>query len=283
MSNCPHIRGGLEGREFRGAVALEEPDADRADRSHAAGARGRDRQRRRRCDRRAGRRGARRRRSCRRSTWPRSSCTRERRGGGRQAGRARPRAVGRRAAGPPDTPAARALRDGAVVTTLERAVGRHLARRAGRRGRAPGHRRPRRRHGAPARARCHHARFRRPAARCGCRRRACPRTRRTVTVAWGLNEPSLEPAGPGAQLMLDGKPVDGAVPLAVRRRAADRHHGAAADAARGPRRAPLARRRRARLPPAAAVPAGPEAGEDRGAGRAEEGPRQRHHDAAQRR
>src|SRR6185503_17298180 len=32
----------------------------------------------------------------------------------------------------------------------------------------------------------------------------------TITVAWGLSEPSLEPAGAPAQLVLDGRPVTGA-------------------------------------------------------------------------
>ena len=96
---------------------------------------------------------------------------------------------------PPDTPGRpRAAGRGRGHHARGR-LGRHLARRARRRGRTPGHRRPRRRHGAPARPRRHHARAPGPPARCGCSRPGCPRTRPRSPSPGALSVPSLEPAG----------------------------------------------------------------------------------------
>src|SRR5947199_6141776 len=107
---------------------------------------------------------------------------------------------------PPDTPAARALRDGAVVTTLEGASSAtSLA--------EPGGVAELRVIGGPDAGTVHRLG---PGVTTlgsgpGCQVRlltpGVPAHAGTITVAWGLNEPTLEPAGPGAQLMLDGRVV----------------------------------------------------------------------------
>ena len=112
---------------------------------------------------------------------------------------------------PPDTPAARALRDGAVVTTIERAAAAtSLA--------EPGGVAELRVVGGPEAGTVHRLG---PGVTTlgsgpGCQVRlltpGVPAHAGTVTVAWGLNEPALEPAGAGAQLMLDGHVVEGPCP-----------------------------------------------------------------------
>ena len=110
---------------------------------------------------------------------------------------------------------ARALRDGAVVTTIERAAAAtSLA--------EPGGVAEVRVIGGPdagtvhrLEAGRHHDRFRGgPAVQVRLLTPGVPAARgATVTVAWGLSEPSLEPAGaPAPKLMLDGRPVTGACP-----------------------------------------------------------------------
>ena len=104
----------------------------------------------------------------------------------------------------PETPAARALRDGAVVTTLEGAsAATSLA--------EPGGVAELRVIGGPDAGTVHRLG---PGVTTigsgpGCQVRlqspGVPAHAATVTVAWGLNVPSLDPAGP--QLTLDGKPV----------------------------------------------------------------------------
>src|SRR5689334_9496041 len=104
----------------------------------------------------------------------------------------------------PDTPAARALRDGAVVTTLEGAsAATSLA--------EPGGVAELRVIGGPDAGTVHRLG---PGVTTigsgpGCQVRLAspgvPAHAATVTVAWGLNVPSLDPAGPG--LTLDGKQV----------------------------------------------------------------------------
>ena len=109
---------------------------------------------------------------------------------------------------PPDTPAARALRDGAVVTTIERAAAAtSLA--------EPGGVAELRVIGGPEAGTVHRlgpgvTTFGSDAA-CQVRLQApgVPGYAGTITVAWGLNEPALEPAGPHAQLLLDGRAVEG--------------------------------------------------------------------------
>ena len=145
----------------------------------------------------------------------------------------------RRAAGSPDTPAARALRDGAVVTTLEGAsTATSLA--------EPGGVAELRVIGGPNAGTVHRLG---PGVTTlgsgpGCQVRLAspgvPAHAATVTVAWGLSVPSLDPAGPA--LLLDGKPVTQACAWPFGGVLRDLHHGAAADAARGSRRAPVARR-----------------------------------------
>src|SRR5206468_8462178 len=108
----------------------------------------------------------------------------------------------------PDTPAARALRDGAVVTTLEGASSAtSLA--------EPGGVAELRVIGGPDAGTVHRLG---PGVTTlgsgpGCQVRLAspgvPAHAATVTVAWGLSEPSLEPAGAPAQLVLDGHPVTG--------------------------------------------------------------------------
>ena len=108
----------------------------------------------------------------------------------------------------PDTPAARALRDGAVVTTIERAApATSLA--------EPGGVAELRVIGGPDAGTVHRLG---PGVTTlgsgpGCQVRlltpGVPAHAGTVTVAWGLSEPALEPAGAGAQLMLDGHVVEG--------------------------------------------------------------------------
>jgi DNA segregation ATPase FtsK/SpoIIIE, S-DNA-T family len=105
---------------------------------------------------------------------------------------------------PPDTPAARALRDGAVVTTLEGAsAATSLA--------EPGGVAELRVIGGPDAGTVHRLG---PGVTTlgsgpGCQVRlqspGVPAHAATVTVAWGLSVPSLDPAGPALQL--DGKPV----------------------------------------------------------------------------
>jgi DNA segregation ATPase FtsK/SpoIIIE, S-DNA-T family len=112
---------------------------------------------------------------------------------------------------PPDTLAARALRDGAVVTTIERAAAAtSLA--------EPGGVAELRVVGGPEAGTVHRLG---PGVTTigsgpGCQVRlltpGVPAHAGTVTVAWGLNEPVLEPAGAGAQLMLDGHVVEGPCP-----------------------------------------------------------------------
>ncbi|MGD0245423.1 MAG: FtsK/SpoIIIE domain-containing protein, partial [Streptosporangiaceae bacterium] len=107
----------------------------------------------------------------------------------------------------PDTPAARALRDGAVVTTLAGAsAATSLA--------EPGGVAELRVIGGPDAGTVHRLG---PGVTTigsgpGCQVRlqspGVPAHAATVTVAWGLNVPSLDPAAPeGPQLTLDGKPV----------------------------------------------------------------------------
>src|SRR5436309_1508668 len=105
---------------------------------------------------------------------------------------------------PPDTPAARALRDGAVVTTLEGASSAtSLA--------EPGGVAELRVIGGPDAGTVHRLG---PGVTTlgsgpGCQVRltspGVPAHAATVTVAWGLSVPSLDPGGPA--LLLDGKPV----------------------------------------------------------------------------
>ena len=105
---------------------------------------------------------------------------------------------------PPDTPAARALRDGAVVTTLEGASAATLLAE-------PGGVAELRVIGGPDAGTVHRLG---PGVTTlgsgpGCQVRlqspGVPAHAATVTVAWGLSVPSLDPAGPA--LLLDGKPV----------------------------------------------------------------------------
>ena len=106
---------------------------------------------------------------------------------------------------PPETPAARALRDGAVVTTLEGAsAATSLA--------EPGGVAELRVIGGPDAGTVHRLG---PGVTTigsgpGCQVRlqspGVPAHAATVTVAWGLNVPSLDPAA-DPQLTLDGKPV----------------------------------------------------------------------------
>jgi len=107
---------------------------------------------------------------------------------------------------PPETPAAGALRDGAVVTTIERAAAAtSLA--------EPGGVAELRVIGGPDAGTVHrlgpgvttfgsdpacHVRLQAP---------GVPAHAGTVTVAWGLNSPSLESADPHPQLLLDGRVV----------------------------------------------------------------------------
>src|SRR6266576_3038014 len=110
---------------------------------------------------------------------------------------------------PPDKPVARALRDGAVVTTIERAAAAtSLA--------EPGGVAELRVISGPDAGTVHRLG---PGATTigsgpGCQVRlltpGVPALAATITVAWGLSEPSLEPAGAQAQLVLDGRPVTGA-------------------------------------------------------------------------
>ena len=110
---------------------------------------------------------------------------------------------------PPDKPVARALRDGTVVTTIERAAAAtSLA--------EPGGVAEVRVIGGPDAGTVHRLG---PGATTigsgpGCQVRlltpGVPAHAATITVAWGLSEPSLEPAGAPAQLVLDGRPVTGA-------------------------------------------------------------------------
>ena len=110
---------------------------------------------------------------------------------------------------PPDQPVARALRDGAVVTTIERAAAAtSLA--------EPGGVAELRVISGPDAGTVHRLG---PGATTigsgpGCQVRlltpGVPAHAATITVAWGLSEPSLEPAGAPAQLVLDGRPVTGA-------------------------------------------------------------------------
>ena len=110
---------------------------------------------------------------------------------------------------PPDKPVARALRDGAVVTTIERAAAAtSLA--------EPGGVAELRVISGPDAGTVHRLG---PGATTigsgpGCQVRlltpGVPAHAATITVAWGLSEPSLEPAGAPAQLVLDGRPVTGA-------------------------------------------------------------------------
>src|SRR5580692_5084942 len=107
---------------------------------------------------------------------------------------------------PPGTPASQALRDGAVVTTLERAsAATSLA--------EPGGVAEVRVIGGPDAGTVHRlgpgATMLGSGAACQVRLPSpgVPAHTATVTVAWGLNEPSLEPAGPKAPLVLDGRPV----------------------------------------------------------------------------
>jgi DNA segregation ATPase FtsK/SpoIIIE, S-DNA-T family len=109
---------------------------------------------------------------------------------------------------PPDTPAARALRDGAVVTTIERAAAAtSLA--------EPGGVAELRVIGGPDAGTVHRLGpgVTTLGSGSGCQVRlltpGVPAHAGTVTVAWGLNEPTLEPAGAGAPLMLDGRAVEG--------------------------------------------------------------------------
>jgi S-DNA-T family DNA segregation ATPase FtsK/SpoIIIE len=112
---------------------------------------------------------------------------------------------------PPDTLAARALRDGAVVTTIERAAAATALAE-------PGGVAELRVVGGPEAGTVHRLG---PGVTTigsgpGCQVRlltpGVPAHAGTVTVAWGLNEPVLEPAGAGAQLMLDGHVVEGPCP-----------------------------------------------------------------------
>ncbi|HMH36016.1 MAG TPA: FtsK/SpoIIIE domain-containing protein, partial [Streptosporangiaceae bacterium] len=110
---------------------------------------------------------------------------------------------------PPDSPVTRALRDGAVVTTIERAAAAtSLA--------EPGGVAELRVISGPDAGTVHRLG---PGATTigsgpGCQVRlltpGVPAHAATITVAWGLSEPSLEPAGAPAQLVLDGRPVTGA-------------------------------------------------------------------------
>src|SRR5919108_2467219 len=107
---------------------------------------------------------------------------------------------------PPDTPAVQALRDGAVVTTLERAAAAtSLA--------EPGGVAELRVIGGPDAGTVHRLGPGAPTIGSGpaCQVRlqspGVPAHAGTITVAWGLNPPTLEPAGPQAQLLLDGRPV----------------------------------------------------------------------------
>ena len=110
---------------------------------------------------------------------------------------------------PPDKPVARTLRDGTVVTTIERAAAAtSLA--------EPGGVAEVRVIGGPDAGTVHRLG---PGATTigsgpGCQVRlltpGVPAHAATITVAWGLSEPSLEPAGAPAQLVLDGRPVTGA-------------------------------------------------------------------------
>jgi S-DNA-T family DNA segregation ATPase FtsK/SpoIIIE len=111
----------------------------------------------------------------------------------------------------PGTPASQALRDGAVVTTLERAsAATSLA--------EPGGVAEVRVIGGPDAGTVHRlgpgTTMLGSGADCQVRLPSpgVPAHTATITVAWGLSEPSLEPAGPKAPLVLDGRPVTGPCP-----------------------------------------------------------------------
>ena len=108
---------------------------------------------------------------------------------------------------PPDMPAARALRDGAVVTTIERAAAAtSLA--------EPGGVAELRVIGGPDAGTVHRlgpgvTTFGSdPACQVRLQAPGVPGHAGTITVAWGLDQPSLEPAGPHAQAQLDGRVVE---------------------------------------------------------------------------
>src|SRR6266568_4307962 len=108
---------------------------------------------------------------------------------------------------PPDQPAARALRDGAVVTTIERAAAAtSLA--------EPGGVAELRVIGGPDAGTVHRlgpgvTTFGSdPACQVRLQAPGVPGHAGTITVAWGLDQPSLEPAGPHAQARLDGRVVE---------------------------------------------------------------------------
>jgi S-DNA-T family DNA segregation ATPase FtsK/SpoIIIE len=108
----------------------------------------------------------------------------------------------------PDTPAAQVLRDGTVVTTLERAsAATSLA--------EPGGVAELRVIGGPDAGTVHRLGPGMTTLGSGadCQVRlpspGVPAHAAMITVAWGLSEPSLEPAGPKAPLVLDGRPVTG--------------------------------------------------------------------------
>jgi DNA segregation ATPase FtsK/SpoIIIE, S-DNA-T family len=110
---------------------------------------------------------------------------------------------------PPDAPAAQALRDGSVVTTLERAAAAtSLA--------EPGGVAELRVIGGPDAGTVHRLGpgvttiGSGPACQVRLQSPGVPAYAGTITVAWGLNAPTLEPAGPPPQLLLDGRPVGNA-------------------------------------------------------------------------
>jgi S-DNA-T family DNA segregation ATPase FtsK/SpoIIIE len=107
---------------------------------------------------------------------------------------------------PPDTPAAQALRDGSVVTTLERAaVATSLA--------EPGGVAELRVIGGPDAGTVHRLGpgvttiGSGPACQVRLQSPGVPAHAGAITVAWGLNAPAFDPAGSQAQLLLDGRPV----------------------------------------------------------------------------